>query len=139
MVNIIIVEGREKYNLLNIKEAVEQFLGEDFYKLSNEEKYIRIRMKTIMNAYLKNKKVKDLKKGEVIKDVRKEQYIIYDEEIFFLSLAKNNDIVIYEKEDANLFAKNINKDNLERVSKRYIRINDCVNELIENKLKNINL
>lgn len=83
MVNIIIVEGREKYNLLNIKEAVEQFLGEDFYKLSNEEKYIRIRMKTIMNAYLKNKKVKDLKKGEVIKDVRKEQYIIYDEEIFF--------------------------------------------------------
>ena len=95
-------------------------------------------MRTAMNSSFRNIQIKDLKKGEKVLDIKEEQYIVYDEETFLLSLAKNNDIVIYEKENANLFAKNIDKSNLERVAKEYIRINDCANELLENKIKTIN-
>lgn len=137
MENIIIVEGKEKYCFSNIKEVVEQFLGKDFYNLTDEEKYKKLRMKTFMNSCFRNIPIKDLKKGETLEDVTKEQYIVYDEETFLLSLAKNNDIVIYEKQDVNLLAKNIDKNKLEKVSKEYIRINDCANELLENKLKTI--
>lgn len=137
MENIIIVEEKEKYVFENIEEVVKQFLGKDFYDLSEEEKYKRLRMRTAMNSTFRNIPIKDLKKGEKVLDIKEEQYIVYDEEIFLLSLAKNNDIVIYEKENANLFAKNIDKSNLERVAKEYIRINDCANELLENRMENM--
>lgn len=139
MKNIIIVEGKEKYCFSNIEEAVKKFLDNNFYNLSEEEKYKTIRRKTVMNANLRKIPIVDLKKSEVIENIANKQYIIYDEEIFLLSLAKNNDIVIYEKQDANLFANNIDKQNLEKVSKEYIRVNGCVNCLIENKLKSIKL
>lgn len=135
MENIIIVERNDKYCFAELKEAVKQFLGNDFYNLNETEKYKRIRMKTAMNAHIKNIPITDLKKGNNIDNIEKEQYIVLDEETFLLMLAKNNDIVIYEKEDANILARNINKEKLERIAKNYIRINDCVNELIKNKLK----
>lgn len=137
MENIIIVEEKEKYVFENIEEVVKQFLGKDFYELNEEEKYKRLRMRTAMNSTFRNIPIKDLKKGEKVLDIKEEQYIVYDEETFLLSLAKNNDIVIYEKENANLFAKNIDKSNLERVAKEYIRINDCANELLENRMENM--
>ena len=137
MEDIIIVEGKEKYCFSEIKEAVEQFLDKDFYSLTEEEKYNKIRRKTMMNAILKKTAVKDLIKGDLVKDVKEKQYIILNEETFLLSLAKNNDIVIYEKENANKFAKDIDKKNLERVADEYIRINDCADELLKNILKKL--
>ena len=137
MEDIIIVEGKEKYCFSEIKEAVEQFLDKDFYSLTEEEKYDKIRRKTMMNAILRKTAVKDLIKGDLVKDIKEKQYIILNEETFLLSLAKNNDIVIYEKENANKFAKDINKKNLERVADEYIRINDCTDELLKNILKKL--
>lgn len=137
MEDIIIVEGKEKYCFSEIKEAVEQFLDKDFYSLTEEEKYNKIRRKTMMNAILKKTAVKDLTKGDLVKDIKEKQYIILNEETFLLSLAKNNDIVIYEKENANKFAKDIDKKNLERVADEYIRINDCADELLKNILKKL--
>lgn len=137
MEDIIIVEGKEKYCFSEIKEAVEQFLDKDFYSLTEEEKYDKIRRKTMMNAILKKTAVKDLTKGDLVKDIKEKQYIILNEETFLLSLAKNNDIVIYEKENANKFAKDIDKKNLERVADEYIRINDCTDELLKNILKKL--
>ena len=137
MEDIIIVEGKEKYCFSEIKEAVEQFLDKDFYSLTEEEKYDKIRRKTMMNAILKKTAVKDLTKGDLVKDIKEKQYIILNEEAFLLSLAKNNDIVIYEKENANKFAKDIDKKNLERVADEYIRINDCTDELLKNILKKL--
>lgn len=137
MEDIIIVEGKEKYCFSEIKEAVEQFLDKDFYSLTEEEKYNKIRRKTMMNAILRKIAVKDLTKGDLVKDIKEKQYIILNEETFLLSLAKNNDIVIYEKENANKFAKDIDKKNLERVANEYIRINDCADELLKNILKKL--
>ena len=139
MENIIIVEGKNKYCFINLEEIVKQFLGKDFYNLSKEEQYKKIRMKTVMNSTFRKIPIKDLKKGETVTDVSKEQYIIYDEEILLLSLAKNNDIVIYEKENANIFVKNIDKNKLEKFKNEYIIVNYCANELIENKLRKENL
>ena len=45
------------------KEIVKQFLGEDFYKLKDNEKYKRIKLKTLMNATFRNIEVKDIIKG----------------------------------------------------------------------------
>ena len=103
MENIIIVEGNEKYCFQNEEEVIKQFLGQDFYKLTEEEKYKRIRLRTVMNASIKNTPIKDLKKGEKIENIGEEQYIINNEETYILSLIKNNDIVMYEREKANIF------------------------------------
>lgn len=137
MEDIIIVEGKEKYCFSEIKEGVEKFLDKDFYTLTEEEKYNKIRRKTMMNAILRKTAVKDLIKGDLVKDVKEKQYIILNEETFLLSLAKNNDIVIYEKENANKFAKDIDKKKLERVANEYIRINDCADELLKNILEKL--
>lgn len=139
MENIIIVEGNEKYCFQNEEEVIKQFLGQDFYKLTEEEKYKRIRLRTVMNASIKNKPIKDLKKGEKIENIGDEQYIINNEETYILSLIKNNDIVMYEREKANIFVKdtykNIEKRKLEKIENEYIIVNYCVNELIENETK----
>ena len=92
-----------------------------------------------MNANIKNKPIKDLKKGEKIENIGEEQYIINNEETYILSLIKNNDIVMYEREKANIFVKdtykNIEKRKLEKIENEYIIVNYCVNELIENETK----
>lgn len=137
MDNIIIVEGNDKYCFKNMEEIVKSFLGDDFYSLSDEEKYKKLKLKTAMNTIFKNVALKDLKEGDKVENIKEEQYIVYDEETFILSLAKNNDIVIYEKENANIFVKNIDKNNLEKIEKEYIIVNYCANELLENKLKKI--
>ena len=109
MKDIIIVEGKSKYEFNDKKEIVKQFLGEDFYKLKDNEKYKRIKLKTLMNATFRNIEVKDIIKGDSIDNIEKNQYIVYDEDTYLLSLAKNNDIVIYENEKVNQFSENINK------------------------------
>lgn len=88
-----------------------------------------------MNAIFKGIPIKDIRQGDVINNIEEQQYIILDEETFLLSLAKNNDIVIYEQENANKFAKDVNKEDLERISIKYIRINDCVNEILQKKIQ----
>lgn len=139
MKNIVIVEANKKYVFSNEKEVIEQFLGQDYYELNKKEQYEKLKLKTFMNATIRKLPVKDIQQGEAIENMEEEQYILWDEETFLLSLAKNNDIVMYEKENANMFAKNINKENLERVNKEYIRINDCANALLKNKIQSLEL
>ena len=141
MDNIVIVENYEKYCFNTLEEAVKQFLGEDFYNLNDEDKYKVLRLKTVRNSVFNNNvPVVDLRKGEEISNIKSKQYIVYDEETFFLSLAKNNDIVLYENKNANIFVKNLNKEEketLEKLDDDYIIINYCVDKLLENKMKNL--
>ena len=141
MDNIVIVENYEKYCFNTLEEAVKQFLGEDFYNLNDEDKYKVLRLKTVRNSVFNNNvPVVDLRKGEEISNIKNKQYIVYDEETFFLSLAKNNDIVLYENKNANTFVKNLNKEEketLEKLDDDYIIINFCADKLLENKMKNL--
>lgn len=141
MDNIVIVENNEKYCFNTLEEAVKQFLGEDFYNLNDEDKYKVLRLKTVRNSVFNNNvPVIDLRKGEEISNIKNKQYIVYDEETFFLSLAKNNDIVLYENKNAHIFLKNLNKEEIETLEKLdddYIIVNFCVDKLLENKMKNL--
>lgn len=141
MDNIVIVENNEKYCFNTLEDAVKQFLGEDFYNLNDEDKYKVLRLKTVRNSVFNNNvPVVDLRKGEEISNIKNKQYIVYDEETFFLSLAKNNDIVLYENKNANIFVKNLNKEEketLEKLDDDYIIVNFCVDKLLENKMKNL--
>ena len=141
MDNIVIVENNEKYCFNTLEEAVKQFFGEDFYNLNDEDKYKVLRLKTVRNSVFNNNvPVIDLRKGEEISNTKNKQYIVYDEETFFLSLAKNNDIVLYENKNANIFVKNLNKEEketLEKLDDDYIIVNFCVDKLLENKMKNL--
>ena len=141
MDNIVIVENNEKYCFNTLEEAVKQFLGEDFYNLNDEDKYKVLRLKTVRNSVFNNNvPVVDLRKGEEISNIKNKQYIVYDEETFLLSLAKNNDIVLYENKNANIFVKNLNKEEketLEKLDDDYIIVNFCVDKLLENKMKNL--
>lgn len=139
MNDIIVVEGKNKYTFSDRKEMLEQFLGKDYSKLNKHEQYEKLRLKTLMNSTFKGIPVKDITKGDIVDNIIDTQYIIFDEETFLLSLAKNNDIVIYEKENADIFTKSINKDNLERINREYIRINDCANAILQNKIKSLHL
>ena len=140
MDNIVIVENYEKYSFNTLEEAVKQFLGEDFYNLNDEDKYKVLRLKTVRNAVFNNNTpVIDLRKGEKITNIENNQYIVYNEETYFLSLAKNNDIVLYENIQANIFVKNLNKEEKESLEKldEYIIINFCADKLLENEMKNL--
>ena len=141
MDNIVIVENYEKYCFRTLEEVVKQFLGEEFYDLNDKEKYKVLRLKTVRNALFNNNApVIDLRKDERVEDIKKNQYIVYDEETFLLSLAKNNDIVLYENKNANIFVKNLNKEEketLEKLDDDYIIVNFCVDKLLENKMKNL--
>ena len=139
MNNIIVVEGNNKYIFSSKKEMIKQFLGKDFLELDSSEKYKKLKLKTLINSTYKGIPIKDIIQGDIIDDITQKQYIIFDEETFLLSLAKNNDIVIYENEKSNLFIKDINKDNLERIEKKYIRVNDFVNIILQNKIEKLNL
>lgn len=138
MENIIVVEGNNKYVFSDEKQVIEQFLGKDYYQLNKIEQYKRLKLKTLMNATFRGIPVRDIQQGESIENIENKQYIIWDEETFLLSLAKNNDIAMYEKENANIFAKSVKKESLERISKEYIRINDCVNEILQSKMQSLN-
>ena len=118
MDNIIIVEGNDKYCFKNMEEIVKSFLGDDFYSLSDEEKYKKLKLKTAMNTIFKNVALKDLKEGDKVENIKEEQYIVYDEETFILSLAKNNDIVIYEKENTNIFVEE-NTEDIDILKRKY--------------------
>ena len=139
MENIIVVEGRNKYSFNNVEEIIKFFLGEDFETLNEEQKYKKLRLRTLMNSTFRGLPAKDLIKGENIDNIEDNQYIIYDEQTFLLSLAKNNDLAIYENENAEQLAKGIDKTNLERISKNYIRINDCATDILKKKIQNLNL
>lgn len=139
MNNIIVVEGKNKYNFSNKEEMIEQFLGKDFLELSTDDKHKKLRLKTLMNSASKGIPLKDIIQGDAVEDLTKKQYIVFDEETFLLSLAKNNDIVIYEKEKADIFTKDIDKDKLKRIGKDYIRVNDCLNTILQNKIQNLYL
>ena len=132
---IIVVENGEKYEYNGIEDMVKAILGEDYYNLPENEKISKLRLKTYMNATLRNLPIKDLTNGEKVEEIEKSQYIILDEITFLLSLAKNNDIVIYENENSEELANGIDKERLKRIAENYIRINDCANEILKNKIQ----
>lgn len=136
--NYVVVEYEKKYEFDKIEDIIKSTLGEDYYNLSEKEKYERLKLKTFMNAGAKNIPIIEMKNLGQNPDINKEMYILKNEITFLLSLVKNKDIVIFENENNRTLAKDIDTTNFRKVSGKYIVINDCVNELLEKEIsKNI--
>lgn len=136
--NYVVVEYEKKYEFDKIEDIIKSTLGEDYYNLSEKEKYERLRLKTFMNAGAKNIPIMEIKNLEQIPDMNKEMYILKNEVTFLLSLAKNKDIVIFENENNRILTRDIDTTNFRKISEKYIVINDCANELLEKEIsKNI--
>lgn len=136
--NYVVVEYEKKYEFDKIEDIIKSILGENYYDLSEEEKYEKIKLKTYINAVAKNIPIIEMKDTKQTPNIENEIYILKDEMTFLLSLAKNKDIVIFEKESNKVLAKDIDTTNLRKISEEYIVINDCANQILEKEIsKNI--
>lgn len=136
--NYVVVEYEKKYEFDKIEDIIKSILGENYYDLSEEEKYKKLKLKTYINAVAKNIPIIEMKDTKQTPNIENEIYILKDEMTFLLSLAKNKDIVIFEKESNKVLAKDIDTTNLRKISEEYIVINDCANQILEKEIsKNI--
>ena len=132
--NLVIVENETKYVFNNKMDAVKQYLGDNYYSLNSKEKYEEILNRTQRNSMFRSIPMVDLTKGEEVEDLKNPQYLVLDETLYLLSLAKNSDIVIFEKDNVDIFTKGIDKSQMPRVAGEYVRVNDCANQAIQNHI-----
>lgn len=131
MENLIVIEGREKYQYKDIKGLIENFICKDYFNMSKEEKMNQLEKKTIANTIQSNIKVVKLQKEK--KDFDENSFVIYDEISYILSMIKFNKIILLERIDANIFGRYINKQNMKD---NYIIINKFAKEIMEKYLEN---
>lgn len=130
MENLIVIEGKEKYQYNDIKGLIENFINKNYFNMSEEERKKELEKKAMANTMQSNIKVVKLEKDKKFFD--KNAFILYDEISYILSLLKFNKIILLEKADANIFSKFINKKNIEC---NYIIINKFANEILEKYLE----
>ena len=130
MKNLIVIEGKEKYQYDDLQSLVKNFISPNYYEMSKEEKENELEKKTIANTMLEKNKTMKIEKE--IKEIDENAFILYDEITFILSLAKFNKIVLLERTDANIFSQYIDKQSFED---NYIIINKFANEIMKKYLK----
>ncbi len=130
MENLIVIEGKEKYQYKDIKGLIENFINKNYFNMSEEERKKELEKKTIANTMQSNIKVVKLGKDKKIFD--ENAFVLYDEISYILSMLKFNKIIILEKTDANIFSKYINKENIDC---NYIIINKFANEILKKYLE----
>lgn len=79
---------------------------------------------------------------EIVKSILGENYYklnkLLNEKMFLLSLIKNKDIVVFEKESNKILTKNIDTTKLRKISGEYIVVNDCIDQILKDEIsKNI--
>ncbi len=136
MENLIVIEGKEKYQYKDIKSLIEKFINKNYYNMSKVERKNELEKKTVANTMLNGIKVITLEKETDNFD--EDAFILYDEITYILSMLKFNKIILLEKTDANIFGKYLNKKyiNKENIKDNYIIINKFANEIMEKYLNN---
>lgn len=59
--NYVVVEYEKKYEFDKIEDIIKSILGENYYDLSEEEKYKKLKLKTYINAVAKNIPIIEMK------------------------------------------------------------------------------
>ncbi len=131
MENLIVIEGKEKYQYKDIKSLIENFISKNYFNMSEEERKNELEKKTIANTMQSNIKIVNLEKEK--KDFDENAFVLYDEISYILSMLKFNKIILLERTDANIFGKYINKEN---IKDNYIIINKFANDIMKKYLKN---
>ena len=131
MENLIIIEGKEKYKYNDIESLIKGFISERYYNMSETEQKNELEKKAIANTIQDNIKIYNMESKAQNYD--KEEFIVYDEITYILSMLKFNKIILLEKTNANIFGKYINKEN---ITDNYIIVNKFANEIIQKYLEN---
>jgi len=131
MENLIVIEGKEKYQYKDINGLIENFINKNYFSMSEEERKNELEKKTIANTIQGDIKIVKLEKDK--KDFEENAFILYDEISYILSMLKFNKIILLERTDANIFGRYINKENMQD---NYIIINKFADEIMKKYLKN---
>lgn len=131
MENLIVIEGKEKYQYKDINGLIENFINKNYFSMSEEERKNELEKKTIANTIQGDIKIVKLEKDK--KDFEENAFILYDEISYILSMIKFNKIILLERTDANIFGRYINKENMQD---NYIIINKFADEIMKKYLKN---
>lgn len=131
MENLIVIEGKEKYQYKDINSLIENFINKNYFNMSKEEKKLELEKKAIANTIQNNIKVEKL--DEKTSNYDDNSFILYDEISYILSMLKFNKLILLERTDANIFGKYINK---ESIKDNYIIVNKFANEIMKKYLEN---
>lgn len=124
--NIIIIENGEEFQRNTIEEVVTTLVDEDFYKLDEKQKMEAMKIKALANCVDNKKKIVEEIKGNIKNNID-DKFIIKDEITYILSLLLLNKVIILEKIDANIFTKDLDKENIKN---NYIVVNKFAKELL---------
>lgn len=128
---LIIIEGSEQIQCNTLEDIVKILIDENYYNMTEDGKENKRKLKALANCLGQKKTVvKDIDK-EVFEKID-ELFIIKDEITYILSLLMTNKIILLERKDANIFAKELNKKN---ITENYILINTFAKELLINYIK----
>lgn len=131
MENLIVIEGKEKYQYKDIKSLIEDFISKNYFNMSKVERKNELEKKTIANTMQSDIKIAKLEKETM--DFDENAFVLYDEISYILSMLKFNKIILLERTDANIFGRYINKENIKN---NYIIINKFANDIMKKYLKN---
>lgn len=131
MENLIVIEGKEKYQYRDIESLVEKFINENYFYMDEADRKVELEKRAIMNN--PQNKIKIYKLDNKTTNFDKNAFIIYDEITYILSLLKFNKIILLEKTNANILGKYINKENIEE---NYLILNKFADEIMQKYLEN---
>ena len=121
--NLIVIENGKEYQFDTLEEVVKELIDEKFYEMTQQEKIDKMKIKALANCITN--------KMEVTKKIPENvdnKFIIKDEITFILSLLLTNNILLLERKDADILAKDLNKEN---INDNYIIVNSFAKELLE--------
>ena len=131
MENLIVIEGKEKYQYRDIESLVEKFINENYFYMDEADRKVELEKRAIMNN--PQNKIKICKLDNKTTNFDKNAFIIYDEITYILSLLKFNKIILLEKTNANILGKYINKENIEE---NYLILTKFADEIMQKYLEN---
>lgn len=131
MENLIVIEGKEKYQYKDIKSLVENFINKNYFNMTKEEREKELEKKAIANTIQNNIKIVKRESNEMEFDTN--VFVLYDEITYILSMLNLDKIILLERTDANILGKYINKAN---IKDNYIIINKFANEIMKKYLEN---
>lgn len=101
MKKLIVIEQGNKYQYDSIEELVKDLIDENYYSMNQEQRAEIINKKARLNMLNK------------IGSTESDKIITINEYTYILSLASLDIITILERKDADIFLKELNKENFE--------------------------
>lgn len=141
---LIVAQGKKVMQLKSLEELVNKIFGENYKKLNQKEKLQERYKNALPLSIINDIPIVYSKKGIIKKDRTidketsyeiKESFVIDDETTFILSLCKLNDLRILEREDANIFLTDEEKESMADIEGNYIFINAKVDDIMKRHLQ----